>query len=190
MNLRPIGQFILHPSSSKHFYRLYYSEAVGDRRIYRERKLVGWSPSSLYSIVSQPSEYKHFLPACYDSQVLEQISDTRFRAELFIGIPPFIKESYVSDVTLVPRSAVKVLGMDSKLFNHLTCQWTFKPGVPGIENSCWIFFDLDFEPKLYRKIISSVFEPMAKTTVAAFLIRAKHVLGKEASLNVKTHQLK
>lgn len=171
--------------------RSLFTKSIGDRRVYRERRLVGWSPDSLYGIVSTVSEYKHFLPACYDSQVLDKISDKRIRAELFIGIPPLINESYISDVTLTPPTSVKAISLDSRLFHHLESEWTFKPGVPGVSNSCWIYFDLDFEFKsrLYNKLISGVFDQMAKATLVAFLKRASEIHGKETSLNVKSPQL-
>lgn len=167
-------------------HRCIFTQSSEDRRIFRERRLVGWSPQALYGIVSTVSEYKHFLPACYDSQIVERISDKRLKAELFIGIPPLINESYISDVTLVPTSSVRAISLDSRLFHHLQSEWTFKPGVPGIPNSCWIYFDLDFEFKsrLYKKLISGVFDQMAKATLIAFLKRAHEVYGRETSLNV------
>lgn len=149
------------------------------RKRFNEQRLLGWSNDQLFDLVSNVNEYQYFLPACIRSSVTRQVSDVELFAELEIGVPPIIKETYISHIRLDPPHLLTASSKEGRLFHHLDTVWKFSPGVPGIKKSSTVDFSLDFEFKsqIYAKLVHTVFDQMAKQTMSAFTDRAEQLYG-------------
>ena len=60
----------------------------------------------MYDVVANVDDYKHFVPWCRDSKILET-KPGHLRAFLEVGFPPLI-ERYTSILTLVRPNLIKV----------------------------------------------------------------------------------
>ncbi|XP_076949532.1 uncharacterized protein LOC143622217 [Bidens hawaiensis] len=100
-------------------------------KIHEEKRIMGYSPEQLFTVVAAVDMYQDFLPWCQRSDIVKRHSDSSFDAELEIGFK-FLVESYVSHVQLVKPKMVKTTSSQSSLFDHLINAWEFNPGpVPG-----------------------------------------------------------
>ena len=160
------------------FFRLPPIKFSGEnkRKTFHEERLVGWTVTQLYDVVSNVQDYKYFLPACFRSDIIQRISDTEIRAELEIGVPPLIKETYVSSVTLDKPNKVTAVCKDGQLFNHLSTEWKFQESS---SRSTLVSYHLEFEFKsqLYSQLVNAVFDQMSKETVDAFMERTEKLYG-------------
>ncbi|GLV32505.1 uncharacterized protein CBL_00785 [Carabus blaptoides fortunei] len=77
----------------------YHSKFGNKKKIYNERKLVGFSMDQMYAVVSDVANYNKFVPFCKKSHILKSTPEF-LKAALIIGFPP-IMESYTSNVTLL-----------------------------------------------------------------------------------------
>lgn len=149
------------------------------RKVYNEKRLLGYPKEHLFEIVARVEDYHHFLPACTKSVVTLR-KPTFIKADLEIGFPPMIVEKYTSHVDLVRPTLVKAQCFDGKLFKHLITEWKFSDGIPGDEESCTLdfFIDFEFRSPFYAKLANAVFDQLVHQTVNCFLNRAKEIYGK------------
>lgn len=145
-------------------------------KIYRERRLMGYSPEQLFNVVAAVDLYHGFVPWCQRSEILKEYPDGSFDAELEIGFK-FLVESYISHVELERPKWIKTTSKDTGLFDHLINEWHFNPGpIPG---TCDLYFHVDFKfnSPLYRQVASMFFKEVASRLVGAFSERCRLVYG-------------
>ena len=155
------------------------AENVVYRKRFHQERLLGWSNEQLFELVSNVNEYQYFLPACIRSRVTKQLSDREMVAELEIGVPPIIQETYVSHIRLSPPHLLTASSDEGRLFHHLNTVWRFSPGLAGVTRTSTVAFSLDFEFKsrLYAQLVHTVFDQMARQTMSAFTDRAAQLYG-------------
>jgi len=108
---------------------------------FHERKILPYSQKQLYELVADVDSYRHFVPYCSSSKVLnsrilkpsatpDTPPVTLKEAELTVGFLAF-KESYVSEVTCTPCLSVEAVASTSTpLFKKLVTIWRFQPANP------------------------------------------------------------
>ncbi|KAK9842587.1 hypothetical protein WJX81_007573 [Elliptochloris bilobata] len=146
---------------------------------YQERRLIGYSPEQLFTVVADVEHYHEFVPWCQRSEVLVRRDMEYIEAELEVGFKLFV-ERYTSQVHLEPPKKVVSHVYDSTLFDHLDSTWRFDSGpLPG---SCWLDFSVDFAFKspLYRHIALVFFDEVVKRMMCAFEGRCKVLYGPTA----------
>ncbi|KAL8130905.1 hypothetical protein AgCh_007000 [Apium graveolens] len=77
-------------------------------KVYEERRVLGYSPEQLFSVVAAVDFYSDFLPWCERSDIVKRFPDGSFDAELEIGFK-FLVESYMSHVEMKKPTYIKVL---------------------------------------------------------------------------------
>ena len=70
-------------------------------RLYAQQRTVGYSCEQMFSVVSEVERYHSFVPWCKKSVIKKRKSDDQLIAELVVGFPPYLGESYTSTVTMV-----------------------------------------------------------------------------------------
>eukprot|EP00891_Asterochloris_glomerata_P001313 jgi/Astpho2/1313/Aster-06185 len=151
---------------------------------YKERRLIGYSPQQLYSVVAAVEHYREFVPWCQKSELIKKEEDKYLEAVLEVGFKLFV-ERYTSQVFLKPGHQVISKVYDSTLFDHLDSTWDFAVGPAP--TSTWLTFSVDFGFKspLYRHIAAVFFEEVVARMVGAFEQRCQHLYG-PSSLQKKT----
>ncbi|XP_059443558.1 uncharacterized protein LOC132175594 [Corylus avellana] len=145
-------------------------------KVYKERRVLGYSPEQLFNVVAAVDLYHGFVPWCQRSEIRKHYPDGSFDAELEIGFK-FLVESYTSHVELNRPKSVKTTAKDSALFDHLINIWEFNPGpVPG---SCELYFfvDFKFQSPLYRQVASMFFKEVVSRLVGSFNERCSLIYG-------------
>lgn len=139
----------------------------------------------IFEVVADVGKYKDFLPFCKKSEVFEKKSDY-LKANLVIGFPP-LKESYVSNVTMIHPQLVKAECTDGKLFNHLNTLWIFTPGLKNNPQTCVIDFSLSFEFKsvIHSHLSNLVFNEIVRQMENAFIDEAKKRYGRPCIQTVR-----
>lgn len=152
--------------------------AFSKKKEYTAKKLVGYSPTQMYNIVSDVGNYKHFLPFCKRSDILLK-SDDFIKGDLEIGFPPIV-DRYVSNVTLKPQEYIKAESHNCQVFDYLLTIWKFEQGLKDIPNTCVVSFYLRFQFKsvLYAKMVNVVFGELVHQMENAFLKEARKRHGK------------
>ena len=153
-----------------------------NRKIFDDKRTVGWSVDQLFQVVSDVQEYKYFLPACFRSDVVDRVSDSVIRAELQIGIPPLITETYTSTVSLDKPFKVTAVSKEGKLFNHLKTEWKFE-AVSSRTSIVSYHLDFEFKSLVYSNLVNSLFDQMAKQTMDAFMKRTESLYGPPVPVN-------
>lgn len=150
------------------------------KKEYLGRKLVGFSCEQMYNVVSDVRNYKHFLPFCHKSIILNQ-KEGSLRAYLEIGFPPLL-ENYTSNVILNPHVSVISKCSEGDLFRSLNSKWQFTNGLKSNPQSCIIDFFIEFEFKsaLHSHVAHIFFEKMVKQMEGAFIMEAKRRYGRES----------
>lgn len=123
-----------------------------------------------------------------------------FRARLDIGYPP-IKESYISNVSMIRPNWVKSVSRDTNMFEYLINEWKFHPNphcyersylnslteaeLKELEKSCLIEFYVSFKfvNVLYSTLSSVFMDQIFKKMVEAFSNRARELYGKPSVLS-------
>ncbi|KAL3840399.1 hypothetical protein ACJIZ3_024990 [Penstemon smallii] len=145
-------------------------------KVYRENRVLGYSPEQLFNVVAAVDMYEDFLPWCQRSEIIRRNPDGTFEAELEIGFK-FLVESYISHVELNKPKLVKTTSSQSNLFDHLINVWEFNPGpVPG---TCSLYFLVDFKFKspLYRQMANMFFKEVVSRLVGSFNDRCRLIYG-------------
>jgi len=104
---------------------------------YHERKIMPYSEKELYNLVADVDSYRHFLPFCNASKVLNASrpnwksnpgdGPVALEAELKVGFLG-LEESYVSRVSCNPYESVEARAATSTpLFKTLITTWRFQP---------------------------------------------------------------
>ncbi|KAK6057270.1 polyketide cyclase/dehydrase [Cooperia oncophora] len=90
---------------------------------YSEKRLIGYPREQMFDIVADVREYRHFIPWCRRSDIIEVQGNSRI-GELEIGFPP-LNESYRCRIIVLRPSVVHV-GSTILLFNYLCGIYTIK----------------------------------------------------------------
>eukprot|EP00795_Rhopilema_esculentum_P014453 gene14453-5515_t len=135
----------------------------------------------MYDVVANVDDYKHFVPWCRDSKVLET-KPGHLRAVLEVGFPPLV-ERYTSILTLVRPNLVKSECVDGDMFNYMKAVWRFSKGIPNNPNSCTLNFHIAFEFKsaLHSHLSTMFFDEVVKKMVQAFEKRCELLHGSSFS---------
>lgn len=145
-------------------------------KVYEERRVMGYSPEQLFSVVAAADLYEDFVPWCRRSDIIRRNPDGSFDAELEIGFK-FLVESYLSHVELNKPKSIKTTASESGLFDHLINIWEFNPGPnPG---TCDLYFlvDFKFQSPLYRQVASVFFKEVVSRLVGSFHDRCRQIYG-------------
>ena len=134
-----------------------------------DQKFFPYSQEQLYKLVSDIERYPEFLPWCQGA-IIHQRQGNNLIAELVIGYK-FFRETYMSEVTLTPTSAIKVQYAKGSL-KHLKNQWCFQSVSV---NTCQVDFELEFELKssFLQKATETIFSTIVSQMLSAFEARAK-----------------
>lgn len=134
-----------------------------------EQKNFPYSQEQLFELVADIEHYPEFLPWCRGA-IIHQRDGNKLIAELKIGYK-FFQESYMSEVMLMPLTAINVQYAKGPL-KYLKNQWHFQSITP---KSCQVNFDLEFELKssFLQKATESVFTTIVSQMLGAFEERAR-----------------
>lgn len=177
------------------------------RRAHRERRLVGYSPKQLFSVVADVASYREFVPWCRRSDVLRTSEDgLEMEAELEVGFQA-LSERYVSRVRLQrpaaggsggnaggedggheaaapqssgpspPVAVVQATTSHSMLFEHLASTWTLRRGPQP--GTTWLAFEVEFgfASAAHRHVADLFFDQVVRRMVAAFEGRCAELYG-------------
>ncbi|VVC44724.1 Coenzyme Q-binding protein COQ10, START domain,START-like domain [Cinara cedri] len=158
-----------------------------NKKVYKERKLIGYSPMQMFDVIQDTENYKHFLPFCRQSTVKLK-EKNHAKTYLEIGFPPII-ESYVSHITFQRPHMIKAECRDGKLFKHLITQWNCDPGIKNNPNTCIItfFVSYEFKSQLHSTVANMFFNELVKQMEQAFFDEAARRYGKPC---IKAEKLK
>ncbi|XP_050529390.1 coenzyme Q-binding protein COQ10 homolog B, mitochondrial isoform X2 [Daktulosphaira vitifoliae] len=158
-----------------------------DRKIYRDRKLIGYSPEQIFDVIQDTENYKRFLPFCRQS-IVKIRKDNYVKTFLEIGFPPII-ENYMSHVTFQRPHVIRAECHEGNLFNHLVTQWNCNPGLNNKSNTCVInfFVSYEFKSQLHSKLTNMFFNELVKQMEQAFFDEAAKRYGQPT---IKAQQLK
>ncbi|KAG8078103.1 hypothetical protein GUJ93_ZPchr0007g5679 [Zizania palustris] len=76
-------------------------------KVYEEKRVMGYSPEQMFSVVAAADLYEDFVPWCQRSRIIRRHENGSFDAELEIGFK-FLVESYVSHVEMEKPKYIKV----------------------------------------------------------------------------------
>lgn len=175
-NLRDFRAALGRGFPSRGFFSLPGNAGGESGKHYRERRLMGYSPSQMYDVVSAVEHYKEFVPWCERSTVLTRRGEDYMEAELEVGFKVFV-ERYTSKIHLEKNKLVLTKVADSTLFNALDNRWEFEAGPTP--NSCWLTFSIDFSFKspLYGQLATAFFREVVQRMMGAFESRCKVQYG-------------
>ncbi|KAJ3200561.1 Coenzyme Q-binding protein COQ10 B, mitochondrial [Clydaea vesicula] len=155
---------------------------------FSSNKLIGHSPSELYSIISNVNDYSNFIPWCTKSVVTKNCSVpkeesvVKFKAELGIGFNSF-QEKYTSLV--ICEKDKSALASNSTLFTVLNTTWTLDAKKNTNSKITNLNFDLEFKFKnvIYSNLSQIFLDKVSLEMIKAFEERAKEKFGKPTDLN-------
>lgn len=137
-------------------------------RQHHETRLVPFSPSQLYSVVSDVDSYCEFAPWCTSSKITKRIDDSHLIADLSVGFR-FLSDNYTSVITLEKDKKVSADVPNSSLFDYLVTDWTFEPYHNDLNKTHLSFYvEFAFRNPLYRRVTDLFFEQVARKMVGAF----------------------
>ena len=141
---------------------------------FHSKKVLPYSPSHLYRIVSDIESYPLFLPGCQKAEILEHHPHFA-RAKLTIGYGPF-QESYISKILLTPSTRIEVV-YESGPFQYLKNYWEFKE-IENNQTEVIFFIDFKFRSFILQKAIESAFYKGVHSLMNAFETRARFLSRK------------
>ncbi|KAK5971364.1 Polyketide cyclase/dehydrase [Trichostrongylus colubriformis] len=129
----------------------------------------------MFDVVADVKQYRHFIPWCRRSDILEVHGNARI-GELEIGFPP-LNESYRCRIITVRPSVVHSVAIGESIFNTLETTFKF---AKDTDDSCVLHYDLvfEFKSRLHSQMAYLFFDKVVKTMVRAFLRRAEKVHGR------------
>ncbi|KAG0665403.1 hypothetical protein C6P46_006850 [Rhodotorula mucilaginosa] len=177
----------------------------GDIWVYREDKVMPYSPAQLYSVIADVDSYQSFLPFTTASRVLNSTSldpsgQRRDRpvtekgwlrpgagerwemdAELRIGAMGF-EEGYVSRVEAEKERWVKATSKDASMFRHLSTIWSFSPAPPtpqaaAPQTRVDLYLAYAFASPIHAAAIQTVWDKVSALMVEKFEQRVREVHG-------------
>ena len=153
-----------------------FARAVTKRHV--ERKVVNAPPQHLFRVVTDVDRYQEFLAFCSHSKILSSWdSGKRFEATVSIEVPPFVKETYVSSVKVIPETfRVEIRSIESSVFDSLRSHWQLRP-IEGQENK--VDAELEVEISTSDPFLSislgTLVEQIASMQVKAFETRCRQI---------------
>lgn len=157
------------------------SQWVPESLKFNQRKLVGWTPEQLYTVVAGVEDYHKFVPWCQKSRVVKPCVNNYLEAELEVGFQLLV-ERYTSQVHLNPGRQVRSCVPNSTLFHHLDSTWSMEQGPTPA--SCWLTFNVDFafRSQLHSYLADIFFSEVVKQMTGAFELRCKELYGPSSLL--------
>jgi len=127
----------------------------------------------MFDLVADVTSYPSFLPWCGEAQVRESGPEGMI-ATLTIAFKG-LRQSFTTRNDHIEGQRIGMRLVDGP-FAMLTGEWTF---TPLSESACRVDFQLDyrFSNSLLEKVVGSVFDPIAKSFVDAFVRRADELYG-------------
>ena len=127
----------------------------------------------MFDLVADVTSYPGFLPWCGEARVCES-SPEGMTATLTIAFKG-LRQSFTTRNDHIEGQRIGMRLVDGP-FAMLTGEWTF---TPLSESACRVDFQLDyrFSNSLLEKVVGSVFDPIAKSFVDAFVRRADELYG-------------
>lgn len=127
----------------------------------------------MFDLVADVTSYPSFLPWCGEAQVRESGPEGMI-ATLTIAFKG-LRQSFTTRNDHIEGQRIGMRLVDGP-FAMLTGEWTF---TPLSESACRVDFQLDyrFSNNLLEKVVGSVFDPIAKSFVDAFVRRADELYG-------------
>ncbi|BGP00898.1 hypothetical protein RTG_01145 [Rhodotorula toruloides ATCC 204091] len=177
--------------------------------VYREEKIMPYSPSQLFSVIADVDSYQSFLPFTTSSRVLtaarlepdgRRVSQPvaekgwlrgtqgerwEMDGELRIGAMGF-DEGYVSLVEMEKDKWVKATAKDATMFRHLSTIWSFSPSPSSAPSSSApqtkvdLYLAYAFTSPLHAAAIQSVWDKVSGLMVEKFEKRVRDVHGPPA----------
>ncbi|GJN88053.1 hypothetical protein Rhopal_001009-T1 [Rhodotorula paludigena] len=174
--------------------------------VYREDKLMPYSPAELYSVIADVDSYQSFLPFTTSSRVLraaqlapgtnERMPQSlqekgwlrpgdgerwEMDGELKIGAMGF-EEGYVSLVEMEKSRWVKATAKDATMFRHLSTLWSFTPtpssSASSPQSRVDLYLSYAFTSPLHAAAIQSVWDKVSALMVEKFEQRVRDVHGR------------
>ncbi len=143
---------------------------------HKETRILSFSASHLFDIVSDIEKYPEFLPWCIACRIKEQKNNTII-ADMAVGYK-FFRETFNCKVILDPDAKTIDVSYISGPLKHLSNAWTFKDIDDG--EACEVDFYLDyaFKSTVLQKIMDGFFDVAFKRMVASFEERAQDLASK------------
>ena len=128
----------------------------------------------MYHLVADIERYPQFLPWCRSARVHAR-TPTEVTASLEIARGPFRKRLTTRN-RMVDSERIDIELVDGP-FSHLNGHWTFRGVAP---RTCEVGFEMRFEVanRTVARVLSPLFEEIARTMVDAFRRRAHEVFGR------------
>jgi ribosome-associated toxin RatA of RatAB toxin-antitoxin module len=127
----------------------------------------------MFELVADVASYPSFLPWC-GGAVVRESTPSSVVATLTIAFKG-LRQSFTTRNDNVPGRSIQMTLIDGP-FSVLTGEWVF---TPLSSEACRVDFQLDyrFSSLLLEKVVGSVFDPIAKSFVDAFVRRADELHG-------------
>eukprot|EP01038_Epipyxis_sp_PR26KG_P013855 gene13855-18581_t len=140
---------------------------------HHERRLIPFSVVQLYEIVSDVNKYDEFVPWCHESKVLTKTS-TNMSAQIGVGFG-FIKEQYISNVSMIYPEYISAVAKDTGLFDHLLTEWRFS--AASDPKHTWVTFHVEFKFKsqIYNQVSEIFLKEVVSVMVKAFEKRCRQI---------------
>jgi coenzyme Q-binding protein COQ10 len=144
------------------------------------KRRVRHSAVDMFELVADVERYPEFVPLCSELRVRER-SSAPSGTEIVIAdmtvAYKFVRESFLSRVTLdKPNLQILVEYLEGP-FSHLENRWSFRPTGEG---ACEVefFIDYEFRSRALGLLMGSMFEVAFRRFAAAFERRADSIYGR------------
>ena len=132
----------------------------------------------MFELVNNINDYSNFLNWCDSSSILNE-TDNQITASVQINKNGF-KQALTTINTSSPYESIKMQLLDGP-FNELSGEWRFESLG---DSAAKVYLDLEFsfKSRITDMTISPLFKSIANSQLDAFVDRAKHIYGKDHSL--------